>query len=132
SIAENAAPGITRFSQEFEAKYGHKPLAHALQAYSGMQVYFEALKQLDPADWDDTAKLAATVKNLDIPVGQLTWYWGVKFDEYNSNTRADQMIVNQWIGGQLYPIYPDNLATAAPNVPWNPAKNDKPTKAVKK
>jgi branched-chain amino acid transport system substrate-binding protein len=129
SIAENAAPGITRFSQEFEAKHGHKPLAHALQAYGGMHVYFEALKQLDPAEWDDTAKLAAVVKNLDIPVGQLPWYWGVKFDEYNSNTRADQMIVNQWIGGQLYPIYPANLATATPNVPWDSVKNDKPTKA---
>jgi branched-chain amino acid transport system substrate-binding protein len=132
SIAESAAPGITRFSRDFEAKHGHKPLAHALQAYGGIYVWFEALKKLDPADWDDPAKLAAAVKSLDIPVGQLPWYWGVKFDEYNSNTRADQMIVNQWIGGQLYPIYPDFLATSTPNVPWDPAKNDRPTKAGKK
>lgn len=29
SISEDAAPGITKFKEDFEAEYGHKPLAHA-------------------------------------------------------------------------------------------------------
>lgn len=131
SISEGAAPGITKFSQDFEALHGHKPLAHALQAYGGMQVYFEVLKQVDPADWDDTSKLASALKTIDVEEGQLPWYWGIKWDEYNSNTRAGQMIVNQWIGGELYPIFPESLATSQANIPWDPANNDKPTTAGK-
>ena len=118
SISEDAAPGITKFKEDFEAEYGHKPLAHALQAYGGMNVYFECLKKVDPKDWDDTAKLAAAMKSLDFEEGKLPWYWGIKWDEFNSNTRAGQMVISEWMDGDMYAVYPDFLRTKDPVIPW--------------
>lgn len=117
-IADDAAVGIKEFREDYETQYGHAPLTHALQAYGGMYLYFEVLKQVDPSEWEDTAKLAEVMKSLDIDYGQLPWYWGVKFDEVNSNTRSDQMIVNQWIDGKLECIFPDFLSTHEAKVPW--------------
>lgn len=118
-IADDQAVGIKQFREDYEEKYGHAPLTHALQAYGGMFLYFEVLKAVDPSEWEDTAKLAEAMKNLDIDYGELPWYWGVKYDELNSNIRSDQMIVNQWIDGNLECIYPDFLATSEAKVPWS-------------
>lgn len=118
-IADGAANGIQRFREDYEKQYGHMPLAHALQAYGGMYVYFEVLRQVDPTDWDDTAQLAAAMKALDIDYGELPWYWGVKFDALNSNVRSDRMLVNQWINGRLECVLPENLSTHEAKVPWS-------------
>lgn len=118
SISEKAAPGVTKFKEDYKEKYGHYPLAHALQAYGAMQVYFSVMETMDPADWDDTAKFAETMKNFKKPEGELVWYWGVDYDELNSNTLANQFIVNQWSGGELNCIFPDFLATAEAKIPW--------------
>ncbi|SCP97980.1 ABC transporter substrate-binding protein [Anaerobium acetethylicum] len=117
-IADDAAAGIKEFREEYEQIYGHAPLTHALQAYGGVYIYAKALESLDPADWDDTKKVAAAVKALDLDFGELPWYWGVKFDELNSNTRANQFITNQWIDGKLECVYPENLKTRDAIVPW--------------
>ncbi len=118
-IADDAAVGIKEFREEYEATYGHAPLTHALQAFGGVHIYAKALEALDPADWDDTAKVADAVKALDLEYGELPWYWGVKFDEFNSNTRASQFITNQWIDGKLECVYPENLKTRDAIIPWN-------------
>ena len=117
-IAEGAAPGITKFREDFEEKYGHKPLAHALQAYGGMQIYFKVLETMDPADWDDTAKVAQALKNFKAKEGELVWYWGVDFDELNNNTLANQFVVNQWVDGELKCVFPDFLKTDEAVIPW--------------
>lgn len=118
SISETAAPGVTKFKEDYNAKYGHYPLAHALQAYGAMQVYFSVMETMDPADWDDTAKFADAMKNFKKPQGELVWYWGVDYDELNSNKLANQFIVNQWTNGQLNCVFPDFLATAEGKIPW--------------
>lgn len=117
-ISADAAAGIQKFREAYETRYGHMPLTHALQAYGGMHLYFEVLRQVNPAEWEDTAKLATVMKSLDIDYGVLPWYWGVKFDALNSNMRADQMIVNQWINGRLECVFPEFLATYEAKVPW--------------
>lgn len=117
-IAEGGAKGIKEFREAFEFKAGHKPLTHALQGYGLVQVALKILEAVDPADWDDTAKLAAATKALDIPEGELAWYWGVRF-ENNSNVLASQMIANQWVDNQCLPIYPDALKVIDAIVPWN-------------
>lgn len=117
-MSGKAAIGIEKFKEDFNTKTGHYPLTHALQAYGGVMVMAEALKQVDPADWDDTAKVAAAVRNLDIDYGELPWYWGVKFDEKNNNTKADVMLVCQWVEGELITVYPNNLMVKDPIIPW--------------
>lgn len=97
---------------------GTSPSRTPLQAYGGMNVYFECLKKVDPKDWDDTAKLAAAMKSLDFEEGKLPWYWGIKWDEFNSNTRAGQMVISEWMDGDMYAVYPDFLRTKDPVIPW--------------
>lgn len=116
-ISETAAPGVTKFLNEYTEQYGHAPLTHALAAYSGMEVIFEILRQMDPSEWEDTFKLGQTTKNIDIPYGQLAWYWGVKFED-NSNTRSDAFILGQWQDGNLKCVGPENLMTSDPVIPW--------------
>lgn len=117
-IANEAAAGIKEFREEYEETYGHAPLTHALQAFGGVYIYAKVLETLDPADWDDIAKVAAAVKTLDLDYGEIPWYWGVKFDSLNSNTKADAFITNQWIDGQLECVYPEHLKTRDAIVPW--------------
>jgi branched-chain amino acid transport system substrate-binding protein len=118
SVQESAAPGITKFSEDFEAKYGHKPLTHALQAYAAMSLYKTVLERVEPSKWEDTKLLADTVKGLDIGYGVLPWYWGVKFDELNNNTRSDVFLLNQWSEGDYRCIFPVELATREAKIPW--------------
>lgn len=116
-IAEGGAKGIQEFREAFEKKAGHKPLTHALQGYGLVQVATKILEAVDPSEWDDTAKLAAAAKALDIPEGELAWYWGVKYED-NSNVRAAQMVANQWTNNECLPIYPDKLKVLDGVIPW--------------
>lgn len=116
-IAEDGAVGIKEFREAFEAKAGHKPLTHALQGYGLVQIATKILEQVPPEEWEDTAKLAEVTKNLEIPEGELAWYWGVKFED-NSNVLATQMVANQWVNSDCLPVYPENLKTLDAKVPW--------------
>ncbi len=117
-IAEDGAKGIKEFREAFEKKAGHKPLTHALQGYGLVQIATKILEQVPPEQWEDTAKLAETTKALNIPEGELAWYWGVKFED-NSNVLATQMVANQWVNSDCLPVYPDNLKTSDAKVPWS-------------
>lgn len=109
-VSEEAAKGVTKFSEDFEADYGHIPLTHALAAYTGMSIIFKVLESVDPADWDKIENLSDATKALDIQEGELPWYWGVKFENC-SNTRATQMILGEWLDGVFECVGPDKLAT---------------------
>lgn len=117
-MSSSAAAGIEKFKTEFNKKYGHYPLTHALQAYGVVFTLAEALKKIEPSQWDDSAKVAAAVKSLDIDYGKLPWYWGVKFNDNNTNTKADVMLVCQWVGGELRTVYPKGLMVQDPVIPW--------------
>lgn len=118
SISDDAAPGIAKMSADYEAKHGYKPLAHALQAYGAMEIYFKVLESLDPAEWDDPKVVADALKEFKADYGEMAWYWGIDFDENNENKKAEQYIINQWVGGELYCVYPDFLATSEAVIPW--------------
>ena len=36
----------------------------------------------------------------------------------NSNTRAGQMVISEWMDGDMYAVYPDFLRTKDPVIPW--------------
>ena len=118
AISDEAAPGVAKFREDYTEKYGYAPLTHALQAYGAMYIYKHVLEAVDPAEWDDTAKLADAMKNLKLDYGDLPWYWGAEFDETNNNIKADQFIVCQWIDGELECVFPENLRTCEPIIPW--------------
>lgn len=114
---EEACPGITKFVEDYEATYGYAPLTHALMAYCQIQTQYMLLEQVPPDQWEDTALLAETFRNMDVEVGVMAWYRGIKFDENNENTRAAENMVCQWQGGQLVAVAPSNMAVGEMIIP---------------
>jgi branched-chain amino acid transport system substrate-binding protein len=116
-ISEKAAKGVKRFKDDYSSKFGHPPLTHALQAYSAVMFVSKVLEKVPPADWDKPEILAAAVKNMKLKYGELPWYWGVNFVN-NSNTMADVFIMGQWKNGSWVTVFPPNLRTEEPIIPW--------------
>jgi ABC-type branched-subunit amino acid transport system substrate-binding protein len=117
AIPEDIAPGVTRFRDDYTAKYGHAPMTHALLGYTQTMLVYRILEAVDPAEWEDTAKLAEVTKNLDIDYGELPWHWGVKF-ENNENTRNKKFLICQWMDGEQKIVGPEELASAEAVIPW--------------
>lgn len=116
SMALDSTEGLAEFRDKFYAKMGHYPITHALMAYSGAQVFFQAVEN---AGSDDYEAIRNALYALDIPVGGTTAYWGVKFDrDTNQNIRSgDPLVIGQWLsdGNGSYEfkvVYPDNLKVA--------------------
>lgn len=115
---ESACPGITKFVEDYTAKYGYAPLTHALMAYCQVQLQYMVLEQVSPDQWENTALLADVMRNLDIEVGEMAWYRGVKFDENNENIRAHENMVCQWQNGEMVSVLPYELAVGEAKIPW--------------
>lgn len=110
----DSTKGLVEFREAFYEKTGHYPITHALMAYSGAQIFFQAVEN---AGSDDYEKVRQALYDLDIPAGELPAYWGVKFDqETNHNDRSGQpLVIGQWFsdgnGGYEYKVvYPAELA----------------------
>lgn len=116
---ESACPGITRFVEDYTAQYGYAPLTHALMAYCQVQLQYMILEQVSPDEWEDTAKLAEVLRNMDIGVGEMAWYRGVLIDENNENVRAHENMVCQWQNGEMVSILPYDLAVGQAGIPWD-------------
>lgn len=115
---ESACPGITKFNEDYEATYGYAPLTHALLAYCQVQLQYMVLEQIPPDQWEDTALVAETLRNMDIEVGEMAWYRGVLYDENNENVRAHENMVCQWQNGEMVSVLPSNLAVGEAVIPW--------------
>ena len=107
-----------KFKKDYEEQFGYIPLTHALHAYGCMQAIFEVLKRVDPSQWEDTKLLADTLRELDLDYGELSWYWGIKFDELNNNVRADRFIIGQWVNGEYLCVSPEDLASSEARIPF--------------
>ena len=114
---ESACPGITRFVEDYKAAYGYMPLTHALMAYCQIQTQYMLLEQVSPDKWEDTALLCETFRNMDVEVGVMPWYRGIKFDEKNDNTRAAVNMVCQWQNGELVAVLPEVMAVGELQMP---------------
>lgn len=116
---ESACPGITKFVEDYTETYGYAPLTHALMAYCQIQLSYMVLEQISPDQWEDSALVADTLRNMDIDVGEMAWYRGVKFDENNENIRAHENMVCQWQNGEMISVLPGELAVGEANIPWS-------------
>jgi branched-chain amino acid transport system substrate-binding protein len=117
TIKDEAAKGIKRFREDYEKKFGYKPLSHALLSYGAVMLYSEVLSRVDPSRWEDTKLLVDTLRGMEFDYGETVWYYGLKI-EGNDNVRADRFLLNQWVGGELQCVYPPDLAIAEPKIPW--------------
>jgi branched-chain amino acid transport system substrate-binding protein len=117
TIKDDAAKGIKRFREDYEKKFGYKPLSHALLSYGAVMLYSEVLSRVDPSKWEDTRLLVDTLRGMEFDYGETVWYYGLKI-EGNDNVRADRFLLNQWVGGELKCVYPPELAITEPKIPW--------------
>jgi branched-chain amino acid transport system substrate-binding protein len=117
TIKDTAAKGIQRFREDYEKKFGYKPLSHALLSYGAVMLYGEVLNRVPPENWEDTKLLCDTLRGMEFDYGELVWYYGLKI-EGNDNVRADRFLLNQWVNGELRCVYPPELAVTEAKIPW--------------
>jgi branched-chain amino acid transport system substrate-binding protein len=122
SMKLDSAQGLKEFREKFYQKTGHYPITHALMAYSGTKIFFDAIEK---AGADDYSKIRQALYDLDIAPGNTPAYWGVKFNpENNHNTLSGQpLVIGQWFsdgkGGYEYKVvYPEELAVAEMMAPF--------------
>jgi branched-chain amino acid transport system substrate-binding protein len=106
------APGNAQMVQEYLAHYGgdkSSVSSDVAEGYAVGQVVAQAVTQNNSLD---QAKLISTLHS-----GTFTSVQGpVKFDSTGQNTLA-QGYLFQWQNGEYIPVYPANVATAAPVFP---------------
>lgn len=117
-IKDSAAKGLKEFVAEYNKKYGHDPLTHALQAYTIVQLLSKLLETIPVEDWDKTDKLVAGIKALKIDYGELAWHNGFELDENNMNKRYTKFITGQWQDNKLVPCSPDELKMGDLKIPY--------------
>jgi len=109
AINTAATPGLEKFVQAYQAKYGSFPRSgHSLNNYDGAKAVFRALEAGEGFEPD---QIVRALKALDIPDGQRASGYGVKFGKNNQNERA-KMMAMQWQDGKLVTVFPKQAAVA--------------------
>lgn len=104
-----AAPGVDKFAQKYQAKYGTPPRSgHSLANYMGALVFLDAMAAATDLKGPS---IRAAIMKVDIPVGGTATGWGAKFNEAGQNTRTTPFLM-QWQGGQLVTVFPADAAVA--------------------
>lgn len=98
------------FMDRYKKKYNEEPSLYAQITYAGAKSFIAAMNKAKSLERDD---VRAAVLALDEPVGTQATGYGAKYNESGQNTRT-QMIIMQWINGELKAIHPKAVALTAP------------------
>jgi len=111
------ALGLSDFHQEYIKRFGHPPLTHALQAFSGGLFYLNVIEQVGELNLE---KIMKALLAADVPPGILPSTLGVKFDPiYHQNIRAaNHFVLGQWQDGRYCVVWPENYATTELKISW--------------
>ena len=106
------------FVKTYQETYGHPPLIHAGLGFGSTyilatEVLPRAISQYNSADPDTIRRVAS---EIDIPKGGTIFGHGVKINEAGDNERGAASIM-QWQDGELYVVWPRELATREPVLP---------------
>lgn len=107
-VPESFGPGGKAYLAAYRAKYKSDPVApQGMNAFVGMQILFEALKEAGSTDMD---KVRAVAAKMDKPIGSYATGSGIKFDKNFQNTRVLTTTV-QWQKGNLVTVFPKKAVT---------------------
>jgi len=95
----------------YRAKYGHDPRSsHSLANYAGAGIFLEALHR---AGSTDKERVRAAITSMELAEREAPLGWGADFEESGQNIRS-QVVLSQWQGGRMVPVFPDTAAVAIP------------------
>ncbi len=123
-LTEKAKALDKEFRDRWMAKKGRLPAGHAYRAFTGTWVLLTEV--LPKAGSMDTEKIRQAFLQVDLPMGSLVNGLGAKYlppDDPNAGLNARRLAgVQQWQGGQIFQVWPTNLATKSwiniPLPPW--------------
>jgi len=100
------------FGKKYEARYHEKSDAYGVVAYSAAIMLFDTIEDvLKEHGTVNPDLLTKALREVDIPLGVLPFWWGVKFDEKGNNLRVGEDIIQQWQGGKRVAVYPPKIAS---------------------
>lgn len=111
------APGVAAFAKEYDARFKHPPLTHALISYAAGKAYLEVLEKAGSLD---VGAVRNALDEANIPEGGTPAYWGLKFDKTHQNILATQGVVAQWKKGAYTVVWPPKFATGKMDIPLKP------------
>jgi branched-chain amino acid transport system substrate-binding protein len=113
-------PEVTKFSEEYEKKYGEFLMEHAGEAYVMMWVIADALERAASTD-PKKVREALVATNLTKGPGAAMPGCRVEFDTTGWNKHVHP-VMTQWQKGQLRTVYPASDARVKPIWPVPPWK----------
>jgi branched-chain amino acid transport system substrate-binding protein len=113
-------PAVTKFSEEYEKKYGEFLMEHAGEAYVMMWVIADALESAGSTD-PKKVREALVATNLTKGPGAAMPGCRVEFDAMGWNKHVHP-VMTQWQKGQLRTVYPASDARLKPTWPVPPWK----------
>jgi branched-chain amino acid transport system substrate-binding protein len=122
-INENYAKGLKDYVKLYTDTFKEPPRSgHSLANYVGTLFLWEAIAKAGSTEPEAMKKGALA---LDIPEGQTTNGWGVKFNppdhkQAGQNIKAKPVVL-EWRGGKQLTIYPKEAAVADVSLPWKPS-----------
>jgi branched-chain amino acid transport system substrate-binding protein len=122
-ISENYARGLSDYIQLYRNTFNEAPRSgHSLANYVGTQFLFQTIEKAGSTAPDAIREAALT---MDIPEGQTTNGWGLKFagpGEKNAGQNIRALpVVMEWRDMKQLTIYPTEAAVAEVSLPWRPS-----------
>ncbi len=113
NINQDATPGMDKFIEAYEEKYGSKPSSgHSIVNYMGMKVVLDIIEE-NGGDVDPQT-LRDVVMDYKIEKGTTSTGWGVDFDPDTGQNLEAEPYITQWIDGELITVYPEDVAIEKP------------------
>lgn len=114
-------PGAKALYDDVLAKTGQKLTGFSAHGIQTVYIIAEALEMAASRDPKD---IYQAVQKINIKPGpRLIMPWdGIEYDETGQNKHAFNIMI-QWFGEEKFTVYPKNLASKAPQVPFDYWKN---------
>jgi len=105
-------PGAEAFAADYEARFGTPPDYHAAQAFASVMVVADAIRRAESLTREDVREALGRTD-------MMTLFGPVRFMNYEDKTHQNPrpMLLVQWIGGKLMPVWPKDCASASYRLP---------------
>jgi branched-chain amino acid transport system substrate-binding protein len=113
SLSPESAKLLEEFKKRFQAAYGQAPSYVGTQGFVGTYLLLDNV--LRKAGALDPDKVRAAAVAVDVPNGGTALGWGVKFAGESDPMRGQNLrafpVAQQWQGGKLVVVSPENVKT---------------------
>jgi branched-chain amino acid transport system substrate-binding protein len=111
---QDYTPGKAEFIELYKEKYGEEPRSgHSLVHFMGTNVLLDLIDEVGEVD---PGKLRDAANDYEVEPGKTVTGWGVEFDPKSGQNLLSEPYVHQWIDGELYGVWPENVSVKEPQL----------------